>query len=105
MLRTPVIDMEQTGKRIRQLCKVNGYSVRELQSYLHIGCPQSIYNWYYGKTLPSLDHLFALSYLMNIPMSWLLVVKTTDHDPFQKLRFFKIPQLRRLGAYRQRYKL
>lgn len=99
MFQAPVIDMEQTGKRIKKLCSVNHYSVRELQSYLHISCPQSIYNWYHGKTLPSLDHLYALSYLLHVPISWLLVSRDTD---CRRNRVDRIPQLKRIDAYRQK---
>ncbi|MDO5409114.1 MAG: helix-turn-helix transcriptional regulator [Lachnospiraceae bacterium] len=100
MFQAPVIDMGRTGKRIRQLCMVNGYTVRRLQEYLQIVCPQSIYNWYHGKTLPSLDHLFALSVLLHIPMNWLLVAEATEYERYRKRRFGRMPQMRRLVAYK-----
>ena len=100
MLQAPMIDMERTGKRIRQLCTANQYSVRELQDYLRIGCPQSIYNWYHGKTLPSLDHLYALSYLLQVPVNWLVVSDETDYRRKQRMRIDRIPQIRRVKAYR-----
>lgn len=95
----PLIDMEQTGRRIKRLCIGNGYTVRQLQQFLGIGAPQSIYNWFYGKTLPSLDHLYALSALLHVPMNWLLV---TEKFAFQKEQLRgceKIPQLYRLDRY------
>lgn len=99
MFQAPIIDMERTGLRIRKLCTANGYSVRDLQGYLEISCPQSIYNWYHGKALPSLDHLFALSHLLHVPMSWLLVERSTGYARHQKRRRSRIPQMRRLEAY------
>lgn len=95
----PVIDMVRTGKRIQALCRVNGYSVKKLQAYLQIGCPQSIYNWYCGKSLPSLDHLLALSMLLHIPMNWMLI--TTRAMPGQSQRWQRMPQIRRMAAYRR----
>ena len=100
MFLAPQIDMERTGQRIRKLCVINGYSVRELQKYLLIGCPQSIYNWYHVKTLPSLDHLFALSMLLHVPMNWLLVAEPSVCRQQQKRRFARIPQMRRMDSYR-----
>lgn len=102
MFQAPSIDMEQTGMRLRKLCVINGYSVRDLQSYLLISCPQSIYNWFHGKTLPSLDHLFALSMLLHIPMNWLLVAEPSAGRKLQRRRFTRIPQMRRLDTYRRR---
>lgn len=100
MFQAPEIDMERTGRRIWQLCTINGYSVRELQKYMMISCPQSIYNWFHGKTLPSLDHLFALSMLLHVPMNWLLVAEPAACRKQQKRRFGRIPQMRRIDAYR-----
>ena len=48
------IDMKQTGKRIKQLCHERGITVKIIQGELNIGAFQSIYNWFSGKTLPSL---------------------------------------------------
>lgn len=101
MFQAPVIDMEQTGIRIKKMCMVNGYSVRDLQDYLEISCPQSIYNWYHGKTLPSLDHMFVLSCLLHVPMSWLLVAEPSVYIQHQRRRFGRIPLMRRLESYRK----
>lgn len=102
MVQLPAIDMEQTGRRIRQLCVIHGYSVRDLQKYLFINCPQSIYNWFHGKTLPSLDHLFALSMMLHVPMNWLVVEKPAAGTRWQIRRFVRHPQIRRVDAYRRR---
>ena len=101
MFQLPEIDMEQTGRRLRRLCTINGYSVRDLQKYLLINCPQSIYNWFHGKTLPSLDHLFALSMLLHVPMNWLVVAEPGACRKQQIRRFARHPQMRRMDAYRR----
>ena len=101
-MQAPIIDMKQTGERIRRLCRVNGYTVRQLQSFLRIGCPQSIYNWFHGKTLPSLDHLYALSFLLQVPMNWLVVAEPSAYKLYQKRRYERIPQMLRMDVYRRR---
>lgn len=50
----PIIDIESTGK--------------DLQVYFGFEEPQAIYKWQWGKCLPSVDNLFALSKLFNIPI-------------------------------------
>ena len=52
----------------------NGYKVTDLQDYLDLACPQSIYKWYRGESLPSINHLYNLSVLYGVKMEELLVV-------------------------------
>ena len=40
---------------------------------LHLSYPQSIYRWFKGIILPSVDHLYVLSRLLKIHMEDLLV--------------------------------
>lgn len=50
------IDLEATGKNIRTLMKMTGYTVRELERL--IGCTQmTFFNWEEGKNLPGFDNL------------------------------------------------
>ncbi|MGN0357560.1 MAG: helix-turn-helix domain-containing protein [Blautia sp.] len=99
MQQAPVIDMEQTGRRIQWLCKISGCSVREIQDYLHISSPQSIYNWFHGKTLPSVDNLYALSIWLWIPVNWFLIPKSMETDKEQKWMLIKALWIRRVRGY------
>ena len=69
----PVIDLEATGRNIKRLRKERGYSVRDLQEYFGFGEPQAIYKWQRGKTLPSVDNLYALCCLLDVPMEKIIV--------------------------------
>ncbi len=69
----PVIDQIATGKNILSLRKEKGLSVKDLQEYFGFEEPQAIYRWQYGKTLPSVDNLYALSALLDVPMERILV--------------------------------
>ena len=71
----PNIDMQQTGKKLKHMLESAGYTPRIIQDYLHLSCVQPIYRWYKGKILPSVDHLFMLSELLNVHMEDLLVKK------------------------------
>ena len=71
----PNIDMQRTGKKIKYMLESAGYTPRIIQDYLHLSCVQPIYRWYTGKILPSVDHLFMLSELLNVHMEDLLVKK------------------------------
>lgn len=59
----PNIDMKLTGSKLKKLIQRSGYDVKAVQKYLHLSCPQPIYRWFKGKTLPGVDHLYAMSVL------------------------------------------
>ena len=67
------IDMYKTGCKIKECIKDAGYTVKDLQKYLHMSCPQPIYRWLNGKTLPSIDNLYAICILLGVHMEELIV--------------------------------
>ena len=69
----PVIDLPATGANIRRLRQTKGLSVRDLQQFFGFEEPQAIYKWQRGKSLPSVDNLYALSTLLDVPMNDILV--------------------------------
>lgn len=42
---------------------------------IDLSCPQPVYRWYKGRILPSVEHLCALSKLLNVHMEDLLVMQ------------------------------
>lgn len=73
----PVIDMEATGKHIKALRKQSKISVKELTEILGFGAVQTIYHWEKGKTLPSIETLFLLDNLFNIPIEKIIILKNS----------------------------
>ncbi len=69
----PVIDPAATGANILRLRKARGLTVRDLQAYFGFEEPQAIYKWQSGKSLPSVDNLYALGALLEVPMEDILV--------------------------------
>lgn len=69
------LDLELSGEKLHTAIKESGYSVKELQYMLYLECPNPIYRWMRGKALPSIDHLYRLSLILNVPMEDLLGVK------------------------------
>lgn len=49
--------------------------MKQLQKAFGIGAYQSIYDWFSGKSLPSLDNMLALSRLLDIPIEGLVICK------------------------------
>ena len=69
----PVIDLPATGDNIRRLRQTKGLSVRDLQQFFGFEEPQAIYKWQRGQSLPTVDNLYALSALLDVPMNDILV--------------------------------
>ena len=76
----PVIDVYATGKNIERLRKEKGLRVKDISSYMGFLEPQAVYKWQQGKALPSLDNMFALSVLFQVPMEDILVRQTTEME-------------------------
>ncbi len=69
----PVIDMVATGNNIRRLRIERGLSVRDIQTYFGFEEPQAIYKWQRGESLPTVDNLYALGNLLDVPMDQILI--------------------------------
>ena len=69
----PVIDMARTGQNIKRIMKLKGLKVKDIQEFLELSTPQSIYHWFDGRNLPTIDNLYALSELFHLPVDALLV--------------------------------
>ena len=73
-----MIDIKKTGQRIKNVCDTQGVTVKQIQKELHIGSFQSIYSWFQGKTLPSLDNFYALCKLLCVSMDSMIVEHETN---------------------------
>jgi transcriptional regulator with XRE-family HTH domain len=69
----PVIDPVATGQNIVRLRKDRGLTVRDLQNWFGFEEPQAIYKWQKGKSLPTVDNLYALGTLLGVSMEEILV--------------------------------
>lgn len=63
-----IINLVKTGDKIKELMIKNNLTPTDIQEYLSLSCVQSVYRWINGKSLPTVDNLFALSCLFNVSM-------------------------------------
>lgn len=80
MKRFPVIDPVATGRNINRLRREKGLSVRDVQQWFGFEEPQAIYKWQQGRSLPSVDNLYALCALLEVSMEELLVEQTEEDN-------------------------
>ena len=69
-----IIDVVKTGEKIKQELNEKGISVREVQEILHLNAQQSVFRWFRGETLPSIDNLYTIAYLLRLPMEALILI-------------------------------
>ena len=50
-----------------------GLTVRDVQAFFGFEEPQAVYKWQSGKSLPTVDNLYALSALLDVRMDEILV--------------------------------
>ena len=73
MKRTyPIIDMKETGRVIKTIMKARGFTVKDVQRFLELETPQAIYHWFDGRSMPTLDNIYALSELFHYPVDVML---------------------------------
>ena len=73
MNRIPVIDMTLTGRNIDRLRREAGMTVRQLQAVFGFSTPQAIYKWQRGDTMPTLDNIVALAFVLGVTVEDILV--------------------------------
>ena len=79
----PTINLTRTGANIIRLRKAAGLTVHDLQMVFGFNSPQAIYKWQRGQSLPSVDNLYALSALLQVPMNE-IIISTSHIVPFEQ---------------------
>ena len=64
----PIINKRETGMNLRRIMDMRGLSAKDVQEYLGLGCVQSVYRWFDGINMPTIDNLYALSELFQLPI-------------------------------------
>ena len=95
----PNIDMQRTGRKLKHMIEAAGYTPRMIQDYLHLSCVQPIYRWYKGLILPSVDHLYMLSELLNVHMEDLLVKNNAVPIIYDIVQCYSQTTQKRIMAY------
>lgn len=64
----PLINKRETGINLRRIMDLRGITPKDVQQYLGLGCVQSVYRWLDGVNVPTVDNLYALSELLQVPI-------------------------------------
>ena len=64
----PLINKRETGINLRSIMDIRGITPKDVQEYLGLSCVQSVYRWLDGINMPTIDNLYALSELFQVPI-------------------------------------
>ena len=76
----PMLDLEGTGAKIKTIMKMRGVTPRQLQLIMDFPYVQTIYNWFAGKNMPTLDNLVVLAQILDVTMDEIIVTKMIEVD-------------------------
>lgn len=70
----PTINMVKTGKKIEEMRKKIGMTVKELQEVFGFATPQAIYKWQHGTAMPTIDNLVILAAVFGCRIDDIIVI-------------------------------
>ena len=75
-----VISPQATGRRINKLRKAMGLRTTDISDYLGFSEPQAVYKWFRGDSLPTLQNMFQLSQLLDLPIEDIICSVRADRE-------------------------
>ena len=94
----PTINLRETGINLRRIMDKRGITPKDIKEYLNLGSIQTIYNWCNGFNMPTIDNLYALSQLLQVPIDEMICGNRKEIIP-EPIVVIENPRDRRLYAY------
>lgn len=94
----PTINLRETGVNLRRIMDKRGITPKDIKEYLNLGSIQTVYNWCNGLNLPTVDNLYALSQLLQVPIDEIVCGNRKAIVP-EPIVIIDNPRTRRLYAY------
>ena len=94
----PIINLKETGINLHRIMDKRGITPKYIKEFLNLGSIQTVYNWFNGLNMPTIDHLYALSQFLQVPIDEIICGnrKTIIKEP---IVIIENPRTRRLYAY------
>lgn len=94
----PTINLKETGINLRRIMDKSGIMPKDIKEFLNLGSIQTVYNWFNGLNMPTVDNLYALSQFLQVPIDEIICGnrKVIVQEP---IVIIENPRTRRLYAY------
>ena len=94
----PVINLRETGVNLHRIMDKRGITPKDIKEFLNLGSIQTVYNWCNGLNMPTIDNLYALSQLLEVPIDEIICGNRNAIIP-EPIVIIENPRDRRLYAY------
>lgn len=96
----PKINVKETGANLRQIMDKKGITAKDVQEYLNLASVQSVYYWWNGTNMPTIDNLYALGQLLRVPID--AIVCGNGKAMLPEAIVLKTPHEKRVYTYYKR---
>ena len=94
----PTINLKETGGNLHRIMDKRGITSTDIKEFLNLGTVQSVYNWCNGLNMPTIDNLYALSQLLQVPIDEIICGNRKAIIP-EPIVIIENPRDRRLYTY------
>lgn len=94
----PTINLRETGVNLHRIMDKRGITPKDIKEYLNLTSVQSVYNWCNGLNMPTIDNLYALSQLLQVPIDEIVCGNRNAIIP-EPIVIIENPRDRRLYSY------
>ena len=98
MTMFPTINLRETGVNLHRIMDKRGITPKDIKEFLNLGSIQTVYNWCNGLNMPTVDHLYALSQLLQVSIDEIICGNRKAIVP-EPIVIIENPRTRRLYAY------
>ena len=94
----PTINLRETGINLHRIMDKRGISPKDIKEFLNLGSIQTVYNWFNGLNMPTVDNLYALSQFLHVPIDEIVCGNRKAMIP-EPIVVIENQRTRRLYAY------
>ena len=94
----PKINLRETGINLQRIMDKRGITPKAIKEFLNLGSVQTIYNWCNGLNMPTVDNLYALSQLLQVPIDEIICGNRKAIIP-EPIIILENPRTRRVYTY------
>ena len=94
----PTINLRETGVNLHRIMDERGITPKDIKEFLNLGSIQTVYNWCNGLNMPTVDNLYALSQLLQVPIDEIICGNRKAIVP-EPIVIIENTRTRRLYAY------
>lgn len=73
-----MVNQKETGLRIYKMMAEKGITPRDVKETCHLASVHAVYKWYWGKSIPSIDNLVILAWMLDVTIDDIIVVEGKD---------------------------